>query len=118
MKKNYFWSPHIDPQIATLRSVSNSINSLTRYEKNSKNFLINVFGEWDDHNFGMVEKINLITKRGLKKKKFKGFFNSRLLYFSIFFQSYFPLKKILKRDKPDYLIIHLITSIPILLFFF
>ena len=57
MKKNYFWSPHIDPQIATLRSVSNSINSLTRYEKNSKNFLINVFGEWDDHSFGMVEKI-------------------------------------------------------------
>ena len=118
MKKNYFWSPHIDPQIATLRSVSNSINSLTRYEKNSKNFLINVFGEWDEHNFGIVEKINLVTKRGLKEKKFKGFFNSRLLYFSIFFQSYFPLKKILKRDKPDYLIIHLITSMPILLFFF
>ena len=69
MKKNYFWSPHIDPQIATLRSVSNSINSLTRYKKTQKNFLINVFGEWDKHNFRMVEKINLITKRRFKKKK-------------------------------------------------
>ena len=118
MKKNYFWSPHIDPQIATLRSVSNSINSLTRYKKDSKNFLINVFGEWDKHNFQMVEKINLISKRDLKDRKFKGFLNSRYLYFLIFFQSYLPLKKILEKDKPNYLIIHLITSMPILMFFF
>ena len=116
MKKNYFWSPHIDPQIATLRSVSNSINSLTRYEKKSKNFLFNVFGEWDEYHFQKVKKINLISNRNLKNKKFKGFFNSRLLYFLIFFTSYFPLKKILNKDKPDYLIIHLITSTPILLF--
>ena len=116
MKKNYFWSPHIDPQIATLRSVSNSIDSLTRYEKKSKNFLFNVFGEWDEHYFQKVEKINLISNRNLKNRKFKGFFNSRLLYLLIFFTSYFPLKKILNKDKPDYLIVHLITSIPILLF--
>ena len=116
MKKNYFWSPHIDPHIATLRSVSNSIVSMTRYEKKSKNFLINVFGEWDEYNFQKIIKINLISNRNLKKKKFKGFFNSRLLYFSIFFASYFPLKKILNKDKPDYLIIHLITSIPIFMF--
>ena len=50
MKKNFFWSPHIDPQVATLRSVSNTLNFLSKYEKKSKNFLINVFGEWDDYN--------------------------------------------------------------------
>ena len=116
MKKNYFWSPHIDTQIATVRSVSNSINSLTRYKKDSKNFLINVFGEWDKFNFRKINKIDLITNRNLRNRKFKGFFNSRFLYFSIFFSSYFPLKKILIKDKPDFLIIHLITSIPILLF--
>ena len=116
MKKNYFWSPHIDPQIATLRSVCNSLESLTRYEKVSKNFLINVFGEWDEHNLHKIIKINLISNRNLKKKKFKGFFNSRFLYFLIFFASYFPLKKILNKDKPDYLVIHLITSIPIFMF--
>lgn len=118
MKENYFWSPHIDPQIATLRSVSNSINSLTKFKKKSKNFLINVFGEWDEYNFNSVDKIDLIPSRSLKKKKFKGFFNSRFLYFSIFFLSYFPLKRILNQNKPDYLIIHLITSVPILLFTF
>ena len=52
------------------------------------------------------------------KKKFKGFLNSRYLYFSIFFQSYFPLKRILNNDKPDHLVVHLITSIPLLMFIF
>tara|TARA_Y100001935_G_scaffold204306_1_gene173089 strand:+ start:1183 stop:2316 length:1134 start_codon:yes stop_codon:yes gene_type:complete len=118
MKKNYFWSPHIDPQIATLRSVSNSLNSLSKYKKKSKNFLINVFGEWDEFNFNMVDKIDLISSRNLKYRKFKGFFNSRFLYFSIFFLSYFSLKKILNKNKPDHLIVHLITSIPISLFIF
>ena len=118
MKKNYFWSPHIDPQVATLKSVSNSLNSLARHEKKSQNFLINVFGEWDEHNFINVNKINLTSNKSLKNKKFKGFINSRFLYFLIFLSSYFPLKKILVKNKPDFLIIHLITSIPILLFIF
>ncbi len=118
MKKNYFWSPHIDPQVATLKSVSNSLNSLARHEKKSQNFLINVFGEWDEHNFINVNKINLTSNKNLKNKKFKGFINSRFLYFLIFLSSYFPLKKILVKNKPDFLIIHLITSIPILLFIF
>lgn len=118
MKKNYFWSPHIDPQIATLKSVSNSLNSLTRYEKKSKNFLINVFGEWDEYNFQNIDKIDLTSSKNLKNRKFKGFINSRFLYLSIFFSSYFSLKKILIKNKPDFLIIHLITSIPILLFIF
>lgn len=116
MKKNYFWSPHIDPQVATLKSVFNSLNSLAKYENNFKNVLINVFGEWDEYKFHSIDKINLIVSRRLLKKKFKGFFNSRFLYLQIFINSYFPLKKIINRDKPDHLIIHLITSIPILMF--
>ncbi len=116
MKKNYFWSPHIDPQVATLRSVSNTLNYLNKYEKKSKNFLINVFGEWDEYNSKLVEKINLTNNKILKQRKFKGFFHSRLLYLSIFFFSYFPLKRILNNDKPNYLIVHLITSVPLLMF--
>ena len=94
MKKNYFWSPHIDNQIATVKSVSNSINSLTRYKKNSKNFLINVFGEWDKFSFQKINKIDLITNRNLRDRKFKGFFNSRFLYFSIFFEKFLITKSL------------------------
>ena len=65
-----------------------------------------------------MDKIDLTSNKNLKKKKFKGFINSRFLYLLIFFSSYFPLKKILIKNKPDFLIIHLITSIPILLFIF
>ncbi len=116
MKKNYFWSPHIDPQVATLKSVLNSLNSLSKFEKKFQSTLINVFGEWDDYKFTSVHKINLSSNRNLVNKKFKGFFNSRFLYFSIFFFSYFPLKRILNKDKPDHLIVHLITSIPMMMF--
>ena len=118
MKKNYFWSPHIDPQVATKKSVFNSLNFLAKFEKKFECVLINVFGEWDEFKSDKIKKINLIENRDLLRKKFKGFFNSRYLYFLIFFYSYFRLKRILNIDKPDHLIVHLITSIPLLMFIF
>ena len=105
MKKIFFWSPHINPQVATVKSVTNSLKSLIRYKKNFNLSLINVFGEWDQLNFKDLQKIDLLSdKKDLDKKKYKGFLNSRLLYLQIFFNSYIPLKKILKRDRPDFLI--------------
>ena len=118
MKKIYFWSPHINPHVATLKSVHNSLNSLLKYGKDFKLTLINVFGEWDEFRFESIKRIDLILNRNLIKRKYKGFFNSRILYSSIFLLSYYRLKNVLKKDEPDYLIIHLITSIPILLFLF
>jgi len=116
--KKYFWSPHIDPQVATKKSVMNSLNSLAQFDKKFENILINVFGEWDEFKSDVIDKINLISNRQIIKRKFKGFYYSRFLYFLIFFFSYFSLKKIIKKNKPDYLIIHLVTSIPILMFIF
>ena len=118
MKKIFFWSPHIDPQIATVKSVTNTITYLSKFCKDLDINLINVFGEWDNFESRNIKKINLISHRNLIKKKFKGFFYSRLLYFQIFFESYFFLKKILKKEKPKFIIIHLITIVPILLFLF
>ncbi|MDC0859218.1 glycosyltransferase [Candidatus Pelagibacter sp.] len=118
MVKLFFWSPHIDPQIATVKSVYNSINSLSKHEKKVKITLLNVFGEWDKFSFNNIDVIKLIIRRQIIKKKFKGFINSRVLYFRILLQSYFPLKKIIKNENPNYLIIHLLTIIPIILFIF
>ena len=118
MVRLFFWSPHIDPQVATVKSVYNSINSLSKHKKKVKITLLNVFGEWDNFNFNNIDVIKLVTKRKIIKKKFKGFINSRILYFRILFQSYFPLKKLIENKNPNFLIIHLITVIPIMLFIF
>ena len=47
-----------------------------------------------------------------------GFLKSRVLSIRIFFSSIYPLLKLLKKEKPDYLIIHLLTSIPFSLLIF
>ena len=117
MKKIFFWSPYIDPQVATYKSVKNSILSLIRYNNKFQISLLNVFGEWDNFNNDNILKINLINNRYLIKRKFKGFINSRFLYLLISILSFIPLIDILKKKKPHYLIIHLITSLPLIVFF-
>ena len=77
-----------------------------------------MFGEWDEFVMKGVNIINLKSNKKLKNHKFKGFINSRTLYLKILFNSYFPLKKILNEKRPDYLLIHLVTIVPILLFIF
>ena len=47
-----------------------------------------------------------------------GFVRSRFAYFYIFFKSLFPLIKVLQEKKPNFLIVHLITSLPLVLFIF
>ena len=41
---------------------------------------------------------------------------SRLAFIQIFFASFFKLKKLILKEKPDYLMIHLISSLPLILF--
>ena len=36
----------------------------------------------------------------------------------MFLFGFFPLRKVLKKDKPDFLLIHLITSLPLILLIF
>ena len=95
MKRVYFWSPHIDPQVATLKSVYNSLNSLNKYGKKIKTTLINVFGEWDKYNFEETNKIDLILSRNLIKRKFKGFFITFSDTFFIFFRVFTTIFHIL-----------------------
>ena len=53
--KKYFWSPHIDPQVATKISF-NSLNSLAKFDKKFNNILINVFGEWDEYKSDVIDQ--------------------------------------------------------------
>ena len=46
-KKVFYWSPHINHQVATVKAVLNSAYSLKRYSKKYEPMIINAFGEWN-----------------------------------------------------------------------
>lgn len=120
-KKVFYWSPHINEQIATVKAVVNSALSLIKYSKNYDPTIINVFGEWNslknllndkDLNFKNLMNLNI-------KLPINGFLKSRIFYTFLSLIILIPLYKFLKKEKPDYLIIHLITvPVLILCFFF
>ena len=80
--------------------------------------IINSFGEWDSYKKDLkLKKIKLIENDKKINQIFKdGYIFSRLFYLRIFFSNFFFLKKTIFDHKPDILVIHLITSLPILLF--
>ena len=120
-KKIYYWSPSL-VNIATNKAVINSSYSVSKYNQYYKPSIINFFGEFSKFKKELKEK-NIDTIDCFNPK-FINFFpkygkiNSRFSFLLIFLLSFFPLKKILKKNKPDYLIIHLITSLPLILLIF
>ena len=117
--KVFYWSPHID-QVATVRAVINSAQSLCLYSKKKYiPYIINVAGEWDQYLSELHQKnirvIYLTNSKIIKNKNIKGFLRSRIMYFYIFLIAFFPLLKLFKNNKPDYFIAHLITPLPLLI---
>ena len=118
MKSVYYWSPCLN-KVGTYKSTINSAISLSSYSKKKyKIKIINACGEWNDckqiFNSKNIELIHL----GFNYFKFlpkEGFLASRLSYIIILCTSIFPLIRLLKKDKPDFLVMHLITLLPILL---
>ena len=108
--KVYYWSPHLS-KVATVKAVLNSCKSLTSKGINAK--IINVAGEWD-----FIQKkyrVDLNKKNKiLKYIKIEGFLYSRLASVVISMLSFIPLFFFLKKNKPNFLIIHLLTSIPLM----
>ena len=117
----YYWSPFTG-RVATTRSVVNSAISIKKFStKNTNVSIIDCYGEWNK--FSNLFKKNKIKILSLQNKikiniDTQGFLKSRIIYIITFFLTYFKLKKIIKDDKPEYLLIHLLTYITILLFFF
>ena len=113
--KIFYWSPFTS-NVATIKAVINSAKGL-KHIYNHDISLINAIGEWNKFK-DILKKNNLriIDKNYLLKMNSDGYFRSRLIYTIIFLKSFLFLKKILIKEKPDFLIIHLITSLPIILF--
>jgi len=121
MNKVFYWSPFIS-KVATVKSVLNSAEAVNRSFKkdNYKAYIIDAVHEWkgfeDEIKKKKIELIYLNKNSIFNLYKKDGFLRSRLAYWYIFFKSFFPLIKILQKQKPDYFVIHLISSLPLFLF--
>ena len=116
-KKIFYWSPCLNP-VGTIKSTINSATSLKKFNKDYEVSIINACGEWDAY----IETLNKnsINLIDLNYKYFnilpkRGFLGSRFSYLIIFILSFFPLFFLLKRQKPNKIILHLITSLPLTL---
>ena len=119
--KLFYWSPFLS-NIATIDAVTNSIKSLRRYNKNKKyeTFIIDSSGEWQEKldKISGIEVIKLYKKNYYKFLPKGNFLKSRLSQMIIFILNINLLRKLLVQEKPDFLIAHLIISLPLILFFF
>tara|TARA_Y100000992_G_scaffold267779_1_gene206536 strand:- start:6280 stop:7470 length:1191 start_codon:yes stop_codon:yes gene_type:complete len=117
-KKIYYWSPSL-VNVATNKAVINSAHSINRYSKDFKAEIINFFGEFERYKEIVKKKklslLSLYNSNFLKFFPRHGKINSRISYVIIFLFSFFPLNRIIKKNKPDFIIIHLITSLPLIL---
>lgn len=117
-KKIFYWSPCLNP-VGTIISTINSSVSLSKYSNEYEVSIINSCGEWDEYKKDFLnENINVIDFK-IKFFKYlpkKGFFQSRFSYLVIFFATFISLYFLLKKKKPNFLIAHLITSLPIFIF--
>ena len=113
-KKIFYWSPCLNP-VGTIKSTINSAISLKKFNQDYDVSIINACGEWDEYteilNKNSVNLINLNFKY-FKILPKQGYLGSRLSYIIIFVLSFFPLFFLLKRQKPDKIMLHLITSLP------
>ena len=121
MKKIYYWSPFLSP-IATCKAVINSAGSLVQFGSDYESYILNFYGEFNKFDQEIKKKkIELIGFYNLNISKFlpyKGKIKSRFSFLIIFLLGFFPLIKTLKKNKPDFLIVHLITSLPLILLLF
>ena len=118
MKTILYWSPCL-VKVGTVKSTVNSAIALSKYSNDKyKVKIINTCGEWDEHS--EIFKKNNIDLIEFKYKFFSylpknGFLKSRISYLIIFLFSIFPLLNVLKKEKPEFFIMHLLTSLPIIL---
>ncbi len=119
----YYWAPFLS-NVATVQAVINSAKGIKKYSKNIQPYIINAVGEWCD----FEEKIKQNGIELISFKKGNTFYNklprysyikSRFSYLLISFVTLLKLYKFFKSKKEnDYIILHLITSVPLLIILF
>ena len=121
MKKSiYYWSPCLT-NIATVKATINSAISLTKYSNQYDVKIINACGEWNKYKNYLLKRnvsIQNLTFNYYNLLPKNGFIKYRISTLIIFLISLIPLAFLIRKNKPDYFIIHMITSLPLILFNF
>ena len=104
-------------------AVINSAIALKKFSKNTyEPIIIDVFGEWNDYlkiiNENKIKIVKLNLNNFFYETKINGFLKSRYFQIKIFLLAFFPLLKLIKKNKTDIFILHLLTSLPLFLNFF
>ena len=119
--KCFYWSPFLTP-IATPRAVINSAYSLQKFSKKNYCSIINFFGEFNVYKKELennqIQTVNLFENFIINNLPKYGKIKSRFSFILIFILSFFPLKNLIKKEEPDFLIVQLITSLPMTLLLF
>lgn len=117
----FYWSPFIS-KVATVSSVIRSAESIVKYSKKKVEVsLIDAIGEWHEYEKKIHPEVKIIK---LNKKDYfnylprGSYLKSRLSYLIIFFLNFNKLKNLINNKNPNFLIIHLMTSLPIFLTLF
>ena len=117
-KTVFYWSPCLN-KVGTFKSTINSALSISKYSKEKLSIkIINACGEWNEQKDFFLQNNIQIINLGLDYFKYLpklGFLKSRFSYILIFLLSFIPLLKLLRKEKPEFIIIHLITSLPLIL---
>jgi len=119
VKKVIYWAPVIS-NIATKKAVINSAFALTKFSKNYKVTLLNVSGEFNNLKLSNnnINVFNLNQKIINLKLHGEGYLKTRLSLILIFIKSFLPLINFIRKEEADYVIIHMLTSLPLLIFLF
>ena len=117
--KIFYWSPFFS-NVATIKAVTRSAAALVKFPRDEKYkvSLIDAIGEWEQNEDIINNKISVIKLSETNLKDYLpkgGFLKSRISYLIIFFWNFFKLKNLINKEVPDFLIIHLMTSLPIFL---
>ena len=117
----YYWCPFLS-NVATINSVKNSASALKKYSgincnKNKDISILNSCGEWSylqNNNLNIKIK-NLLPFNFYKYLPKTGLIQSRMSFIIIFILNFFPLFFHVKKNKPNFLVIHLLTLLPMVL---
>ena len=121
MKSIFYWSPYLT-NVGSVYAVMESAISLRKFSKTFEPCIIDSCGEFESFKDYLDQnKIKIVNLHKFKYFKIlpqTGFIQSRISFTIIFLISFIPLLMLLKRKKPEYMMIYLLTSLPLSLNYF